>query len=107
MISRKPFGTEALAKILKYNLCNVELYLRSKIRYSPLPKFNGEVTTISNHHASFLCGQESGGPYSCRVANSLFRPNQMYNFQVTARNRHGDGSVSDPVTTESIPILYD
>ena len=72
------------------------------IRYSPLP--NGEARTISNHHSRFLCGQESGGPYSCRVASSLFRPNQMYSLQVAARSSHGDGSFSDPVTTESIPI---
>ena len=38
------------------------------------------------------------------MTNSLFSPNQMYSFQVAARNRHGDGSFSDPVTAESIPI---
>ena len=72
------------------------------IQYSPLP--NGEATTISNRHGSFLCGQESGGPYSCRVSSTLFRLNQMYSFQVAAQNSHGDGSFSDPVSVESIPI---
>ena len=72
------------------------------IQYTQLA--TGVALRISNRHASFLCGQESGGPYSCRVANSLFRLNQTYSFQVAARNNHGDGSFSDPVTTESIPI---
>ena len=72
------------------------------IQYSPLP--NGVVTTISHHHTSFLCGLESGDPYSCWVANSLFRPNQTYSFQVAARNSHGEGSFSDPVSVESVPI---
>ena len=64
------------------------------IQYTQLS--TGVATRISNCHPSFLCGQESGGPYSCRVANSLFRVNQMYSFQVAARNSHGDGSFSDP-----------
>ena len=64
----------------------------------------GVTTSFSNHHISYLCGQESGGPYSCRVANSLFRANQMYSFQVAARNSRGDSSFSDPVSVESIPI---
>ena len=66
----------------------------------------GVVRKISNSHASFLCDQEPNGPFSCRVANSesLFKPNQRYSFQVAVQNRHGDGSFSDPVTVESIPI---
>ena len=52
-----------------------------------------------------MCGQESGGPYSFWVANSLFRLNQTYSFRVAARNSHGDGSFSDPVSVESVPIL--
>ena len=72
------------------------------IQYTQLA--TGVAIRISNHHASFLCGQESGGPYSCQVANSLFRLNQTYSFQVAARNSHGDGSFSDPVSVESIPI---
>ena len=72
------------------------------IQYTQLA--TGVAIRISNRHPSFLCGLESGGSYSCRVANSLFRLNQMYSFQVTAQNRHGDGSFSDPVSVESIPI---
>ena len=64
----------------------------------------GVAIRTSNRHAGFLCGQESGGPYSCRVANSLFRLNQTYSFQIAARNSHGGGSFSDPVSVESIPI---
>ena len=74
------------------------------VQYTQLS--TGVETRVSNRHTSFLCGQEPGSPYSCRVASSnlLFKPNQMYSFQVAAHNRHGDGSFSDPVTAESIPI---
>ena len=72
------------------------------INYTQLS--TGTTTRVSNHHASFLCDQEPGSPYSCRVANSLFKPNQMYSFQVAAYNSHGDGSFSDPITADSIPI---
>ena len=54
-------------------------------------------------HNSFLCGQESGGSYSCQVANSFFKLNEAYTFQVAAENNEGVGSFSDPIT-KSIPI---
>ena len=72
------------------------------IQYTQLS--TGVATRVSDHHPRFLCGQEPGGPFSCRVAYSWFKPNQTYSFQVAARNRHGDGFFSDPVTAESIPI---
>ena len=37
-------------------------------------------------------------------SESLFKPNKRYSFQVGVQNRHGDGSFSDSVTAESIPI---
>ena len=58
---------------------------------------------ISSSHDDLLCGQESGGPYSCRVANSLFISNQAYTFQVAANNNEGVGSFSYPIT-KSIPM---
>ena len=61
-------------------------------------------TTISNCHASLQCAQELGGPYSCQVTSVLFNSNEMYSFQVAARNKFGDGSFSDPIT-KSIPII--
>ena len=63
----------------------------------------GVAINISNRHENLLCGQESGGPYSCQVANSLFNLNQAYTFQVAAQNNEGVGSFSNPIT-KSIPI---
>ena len=71
------------------------------IQYTQLS--TGLATNISNHHNYLLCDQESGGPYSCQVANSLFNPDQAYTFQVAANNNEGVGSFSDPIT-KSIPI---
>ena len=71
------------------------------IQYTQLS--TGVTITTSNHHPSFLCGQEFGGPYSCLVANSMFNTNQTYSFQVAARNNEGIGSFCDPIT-KSIPV---
>ena len=60
-------------------------------------------TTVSSHHTSFLCGQESGGPYPCWVIYTFFNHSQIYTFQVAARSHNGDGSFSDPITV-FIPI---
>ena len=67
------------------------------IRYTQLS--TGEASQISYLHTSFLCGQESDGPYTCRVAYTFFRSqNQTYAFQVAAQNIEGVGSFSDPIT---------
>ena len=66
------------------------------IQYTQLS--TGVAGRVSNRHGSFLCGQESGGPYSCRVAYTFFNSNQTYTFQVAARNNNGDGSFCDPIT---------
>ena len=71
------------------------------IQYTQLS--TGVTATVSNHHTSFLCGQESGGPYTCRVAYKFFNRNQTYTFQIAARSNNGDGSFSDPIT-KFIPI---
>ena len=63
----------------------------------------GVATSVSSRHSSLLCSQESGGPYLCRVPNSMFNTNQTYTFQVAARNNNGVGSFSDPIT-KLIPI---
>ena len=44
------------------------------------------------------CGQESGGPYRCLLAGSLFIPFQTYTFQVAAVNSHGVGPFSSPLS---------
>ena len=56
----------------------------------------GEAQNVSN--TQMICGQESGGPYRCLIAGSLFIPFQTYNFQVAATNRYGVGPFSDPVS---------
>ena len=67
------------------------------IQYSPTS--GGEAQNISNSSSQLLCGQESGGPYRCLMAGSLFIPSQTYTFQVAARNSNGVGPFSDPVIT--------
>ena len=74
---------------------------RYTIQYTQLS--TGVASTVSNHHTNFLCRQEPGGPYSCRMAYMFFNRNQTYTFQVAARNNNGVGSFSDPIT-KFIPI---
>ena len=71
------------------------------IQYTQLS--TGVAATVSNRHTSFLCGQESGGPYLCRVVYTFFSRNQTYTFQVAARSNKGVGSFSDPIN-KFIPI---
>ena len=63
------------------------------IQYSPTS--GGEAQNVSS--TQMTCGQESGGPYRCIIAGSLFNPFQMYTFQVAAINDYGIGPFSDPV----------
>ena len=72
------------------------------IQYTRLS--TGVATTISNLHDNLQCVQEPGGPFSCRVANSLFSFNEMYSFKVASRNNFGESPFSNPVT-KSIPIV--
>ena len=59
------------------------------------PTSGGEAQNVSS--TQMTCGQESGGPYRCIIAGSLFNPFQMYTFQVAAINDYGIGPFSDPV----------
>ena len=55
-------------------------------------QLHGVATMVTNSHTSFLCGQKSGGPYSCQVPYSFFRFDETYTFQVAAQNNEGIGS---------------
>ena len=61
------------------------------IQYSPTS--GGEARNISS--AQMTCGQESGGPYRCLIAGTIFIPFQTYTFQVATRNSYGVGPFSD------------
>ena len=65
------------------------------IQYTHLS--TGVATDISSSSNRLECRQESGGPYSCLAAPSLFLPRVTYSFQVAAQNVHGIGSFNDPV----------
>ena len=65
------------------------------IQYTRLS--TGVATNISSSSNRLECRQESGGPYSCVAAPTLFISRLTYSFQVAAQNVHGIGSFSDPV----------
>ena len=68
------------------------------IQYSPTS--GGEAQNVSS--AQMICDQESGGPYRCLIAGSLFIPTQTYTFQVAAINSYGVGPFSDPVDATQV-----
>ena len=69
------------------------------IQYTQLPA--GGPNIIVSTDSRVECRQESGGPYSCLAASSLFISRVTYSFQVAARNSFGIGSFSN-----SVIILY-
>ena len=68
---------------------------RYTIQYTRLS--TGVATNISSSDSRLICRQESGGPYSCVAAPTLFIPRVTYSFQVAAQNNFGVGSFSNPV----------
>ena len=54
-----------------------------------------ETRSISTYRLN--CSQEPVGPYRCYLTSSLLLEDQMYTFQVAARNGYGVGPFSDPV----------
>ena len=67
------------------------------IQYTRLP--DGGPNIIVSTDRRVECRQESGGPYSCLAASSLFIPRVTYSFQVAAQNSFGVGSLSNSVIT--------
>ena len=88
---------------------------RLSISWDPLPSLNqnnahnisyiicysitgiDEVRSISTSDDRLSCRQEPVGPYRCYLTSSLLLEDQMYTFQVAARNGYGVGPFSDPV----------
>ena len=56
-----------------------------------------EMRRISTSDDRLSCRQEPVGPYRCYLTSSLLLEDQMYTFQVAARNGYGVGLFSDPV----------
>ena len=67
------------------------------IQYTRLPDSRPNIIVSTDNRVE--CRQESGGPYSCLAASSLFILHVTYSFRVAARNSFGVGSFSNSVIT--------
>ena len=72
------------------------------IQYTRLP--NRVARNLSISDIGVDCHQESGGPYSCVVAASLFTSGVTYSFQVAVQNVYGFSSFSNPVIAMYYPL---
>ena len=56
-----------------------------------------EVKSISTSDDRLSCRQQPVGPYSCYFTSSLLLEDQLYTFQVAARNGYGVGPFSSAI----------
>ena len=67
------------------------------IQYTNTGVNDSEVRSISTLDNHLECMQEPVGPYRCYLNSTLLIEDQVYTFQVAAKNRYGVGQFSNTV----------